>query len=85
MGTVPWRVDITMCQRSPRVFTESPYYLLHNGQVAWIKERCVDNERPAVLCAAARGAKQSGHTVTAETSAQAEHLLNLARQIGKWL
>jgi len=41
------------------------------------------------VCAAARGAKQSGRVLggltatKAESSVQAEHRLNLARQIGK--
>jgi len=65
----------------------SPYYPQHDGWAARFKGRRVDNavgwtlgRPPVAVCAAVRGAKQSGRT---EAVVQAEHRLNLARQTKK--
>jgi len=70
----------------------SPYYPLHDDRATRIKERCVDNA--VGLDSQRRCAWQpevqskldvlgGPPAMAAETTVQAEHRLNLARQIGK--
>jgi len=72
----------------------SPYYPPHNGRVAWIKERCVDNAvgldgQQRCWCARQPEVQSTVDVLSAppvmaaEAIVQVEHRLNLARQIGK--
>ena len=81
------------CRRSPHVFTVLPT-ARHDGQVAHIKERCVDNAvglDGQQRCRCARQPEMQSKVdvlggltaTTAEATVQVEHQLNLARQIRK--
>ena len=76
------------CRANDRVMY-SPYYALHDGRTAWIKEHSVDNavELDGQLWCARQPEVQSKvdtpPATASEAAVKAEHKLNLARQIGK--